>query len=261
MNIRDILERYSRGEIDSDRAETLLRLDFLERIGNHTIFDHARSARKGIPEIIFGESKTPQVLAETVKAVMEDSDVVLVSRAKPQHLEAVKKEMGDSKVRWAERARMIVVGEPRRKGFGRIGILTAGTSDIGVAEEAREVAQAMGCEVMTAYDVGVAALHRFMSPLQQMIQEGCDVLVVVAGMEGALPSVISGLVDVPVIGVPSSVGYGISGGGQAALMSMLSTCSPGLLVVNIDNGVNAGATAALISQRCRKRGSQRLSEE
>jgi len=252
MNIREVLDSYARGEIDAARAEVLLRLDFLERIGNHTLFDHARSARRGIPEIIFGESKSPEVLAETVGRLIDDSDILLVSRASREHLEAVKAKVGDARVRWSEKAAMIIVGEPKVESVGRIGIMTAGTSDIRVAEEAREVAEAMGCEVMTAYDVGVAALHRFMEPLQQMLDKGCDALIVVAGMEGALPSVISGLVDIPVIGVPSSVGYGISGGGQAALMSMLSTCSPGLVVVNIDNGVNAGATAALISQRCRK---------
>ncbi len=254
MNIREILQKYKEGKMDESEAETLLKLDFLERIGNHTLFDHARDARRGIPEIIYGNSKRPEDLAEIAREVLETRELLLISRATEEHIEAVKESVGEGGLRWADRARMIVIDRRRdSKPIGKIGILTGGTSDISVAEEAKEVAEAMGCEVLTAYDVGVAALHRFTEPLMDMLKEGCDALIVVAGMEGALPSIISGLVDVPVIGVPSSVGYGISGGGEAALMSMLSTCSPGLVVVNIDNGVNAGATAALISLRCRKK--------
>jgi len=253
MNIRDILERYSKNELDENGVERLLKLDFLERIGDHTLFDHARSARRGIPEIIFGERKDPLMLANIVEKVMETRDVVMVSRATLSHYEAVREAVGDNGVRWSERAHMVIVdrrGEIITK--GRIGIMTAGTSDIDVAEEAREVSEAMGCEVMTAYDVGIAALHRLLDPLMEMVQAGCEVLIVIAGMEGALPSVVSGLVDVPVIGVPCSVGYGMGTRGEAALMSMLHSCSPGLVVVNIDNGVNAGATAALIARRCSK---------
>jgi len=251
MDIHDILEGYSRGKLDAEEAERLLRLDFLERIGDHTLFDHARSARRGIPEIIFGESKEPTVLAQIVEVVMENRDLLIVSRVTEAHYKAIKERMGDQdEVRWSERACMIIVDRreqvPKR---GMVGIMAAGTSDISIAEEAREVCQAMGCKVMTAYDVGIAALHRVLAPLMEMIESGCDVLVVVAGMEGALASVVSGLVDVPVIGVPCSVGYGMGGKGEAALMSMLQSCSPGLVVVNIDNGVNAGATAALIARR------------
>jgi len=255
MNIRDILERYSKNELDENEVERLLKLDFLERIGDHTLFDHARSARRGIPEIIFGERKDPLMLANIVEKVMETRDVVIVSRATLSHYEAVRETMGDNGVRWSERAHMVIVD---RRGKivtrGRIGIMTAGTSDIDVAEEAREVSEAMGCEVMTAYDVGIAALHRVLDPLMEMVQAGCEVLIVIAGMDGALPSVVSGLVDVPVIGVPCSVGYGWGTQGEAALMSMLHSCSPGLVVVNIDNGVNAGATAALIARRCSREG-------
>ncbi len=253
MNARDVLERFKRGEIGLDRAEQLLKLDFLEVIGEHTIFDHAREARRGIPEIIFGETKSPQVVADIVGRVLSDREVILVSRASPEHLVAVKSVVDGETVRYVERAKMIVVDKRReRVAKGMVGILTAGSSDIAVAEEAKAVAEAMGCQVVTSYDVGVAALHRFMGPLMKMIDAGVDVLVVVAGMEGALPTVVSGLTDVPVIGVPTSVGYGYGGKGEAALMGMLQTCSPGLVVVNIDNGVAAGATAALISLRCRR---------
>ncbi|MBC7294096.1 MAG: nickel pincer cofactor biosynthesis protein LarB, partial [Thermoleophilia bacterium] len=133
---------------------------------------------------------------------------------------------------------------------GCVGVLTGGTADIPVAEEAVLVAAHMGCRVEKGYDVGVAGVHRLLEPLSRMLERGADVLVVVAGMEGALPSVVAGLVDLPVIGVPTSTGYGLGGDGTAALYSILQSCSPGLLAVNIDNGIGAGAAAALIARRC-----------
>jgi len=253
MKIREILAQFSKGEIGIEEAEKLLKLDFLERIGDHTIFDHAREARRGIPEIILGESKPPEIVSEIIRKVMENKRIIIVSRASRSHFDAVVDAIGSEGVKWEERARMIVIdriGPCAREGL--IGILAAGTSDISVAEEARIVAEVMGCQVMTAYDVGIAAFHRFVDPLESMLKNGCDAIVVVAGMEGALASVVSSLSDVPVIGVPTSIGYGMGGRGQAALLSMLQTCSPGLVVVNIDNGVGAGATAALISLRSRR---------
>jgi hypothetical protein len=254
MNIRDVLERYRSGEMSEAEAERLLRLDFLESISSHTVFDHAREARRGIPEVVFGETKTPEVVAEIVSRVMGDREVLLVSRASEEHLEAVRKAVKGIKISYNREARMIVVDKrSRRPKRGKVGVMAAGSSDIGVAEEARTVAEAMGCEVLTSYDVGVAALHRVLDPVKRMVEEGVDALVVVAGMEGALPTVVSGLTDVPVIGVPTSVGYGYGAKGEAALMGMLQSCSPGLAVVNIDNGVGAGAIAALISKRCHDR--------
>jgi NCAIR mutase (PurE)-related protein len=135
---------------------------------------------------------------------------------------------------------------------GCVGLLTAGTSDIPVAEEAALVISHMGCRIERGYDTGVAGVHRLLEPLKRMIESGADVLVVVAGMEGALPSVVAGLVDLPVIGVPTSTGYGLGGDGTAALYSILQSCSPGLVAVNIDNGVGAGAAAALIARRRRQ---------
>jgi NCAIR mutase (PurE)-related protein len=132
---------------------------------------------------------------------------------------------------------------------GVVGVLTAGTSDAPVADEAAFVCREMGCRVIRADDVGVAGLHRLEAPLRSLRNEGADVAIVVAGMDGALPSVVAGLLDVPVIGLPTSIGYGLGGQGVAALLSMLQTCAPGLTVVNIDNGVGAGATAALIANR------------
>ena len=144
-------------------------------------------------------------------------------------------------------ARRLRRGEPPAAGGGRVGLLAAGTSDVGVAEEARMVAEAMGARVTRAYDVGVAALHRLAEPLATMTADDVDVMVVVAGMEGALPSVVGGLVKVPVIAVPTSVGYGASFGGLAALLAMLNSCASGVTVVNIDNGFGAAAAASRIN--------------
>lgn len=253
MDIKEVLAQYARGEIDAKRAEKLLRLDFIESVGGHTVFDHAREGRKGIPEVIFGESKTPTQVAEIVRKVLEDREAVLVSRATKKHFASVVASVGRKGVRYHEQAKVIVVDRHGKRGQrGLIGILGAGTSDVAVAEEARLVAETMGCKVLTAYDVGVAAFHRFLEPLQRMLEADVDALVVVAGMEGALPTIVSSFSPVPVIGVPTSVGYGMGGKGEAALLAMLQTCSPGLVVVNIDNGIGAGATAALISLRRRE---------
>jgi NCAIR mutase (PurE)-related protein len=252
MTVRDVLEQYKKGELDADEAERRLRLDYLIRIGEHTLFDPYRRERKGIPEIIYGAGKAPAVVAEIVAKVMGHGDHLLVSRAEHDHLRAIQQAIGIQGVHYDEAAGMVVVD--RRAGGiirGRIGILAAGTSDLRPAAEARVVAEAMGVEVTIAQDVGIAAFHRFLEPLASMIDSGVDAIIVVAGMEGALASVVSSLADVPVIGVPTSVGYGAGGEGQAALLSMLQTCSPGLAVVNIDNGVGAGAFAALICLRCR----------
>ncbi len=253
MTARDVLERYKNGELDIAEAERQLRLDYVRSIGEHTLFDTRRSCRKDIPEVVYGQSKSPQEVADIVREVMQEKDLVLVSRAGPEHHDTVREAITDATVTYVRQASMLRIERaahtPSR---GRIGILAAGTSDLRTAEEARVVAESMGVEVMMARDVGIAAFHRFLDPLLGMLEAGVDVVVVVAGMEGALASVVSSLVDVPVIGVPTSIGYGAGGEGKAALLSMLQSCAPGLTVVNIDNGIGAGATAALISLRCRR---------
>lgn len=238
--------------MDTQEAVRQLRLDHLARIGEHTLFDTCRSDRKGVPEVIFGSGKSPRDLGEIVTKALKHRDHLLVSRASLEHLDATRRAIGEEGVIYHERAAMIEVDRRKDKAHnGLIGILAAGTSDLRTAEEVRVVAEAMGVKAIVAYDVGIAAFHRFLDPLLQMLEEGVDAIVVVAGMEGALVSVVTSLCDVPVIGVPTSVGYGEGGNGRAALLSMLQTCSPGMAVVNIDNGVGAGAFAALISLRCR----------
>ena len=216
--------------------------------------DFQRVRRKGVPEIILADRKgTADVLAIAREFLAREKRAIL-SRV-PEALEARLREefAGQVSLEWYPAARAAVLrqpgGDPPNTG-GKVGILTAGTADVPQAEEAGLICREMGCQVYTAYDVGVAGLHRLFDPLERLLNEDrVDVLIVAAGMDGALPSVVSGLVPVPVIGLPTSVGYGLGGGGITALLSMLQSCAPGLSVVNIDNGIGAGAVAGLIANR------------
>jgi NCAIR mutase (PurE)-related protein len=186
-----------------------------------------------------------------VARFLEHGPIVLCSRVSSEQAEALT-DRAPGEVDHDERSRVVVVrrdGAPPPQERGAVGILAAGTSDVAVAGEAAAMCRAMGVAVVTAYDVGVAGLPRLAVPLEEMRAAGAAALVVAAGMEGALPSVVAGLVDVPVIGLPTSTGYGLGGRGEAALLGMLQSCSPGLVVVNVDNGIGAGATAGLIARR------------
>jgi len=218
--------------------------------------DLHRDLRKGVPEIIIADRKTVGQSLDIARRFLKATGRAILSRVPADLEERLRSEFaGQAELEWlpgpraAVLRRLDLAAEPL-DGGGRVGVLTAGTSDIPVAEEAALVCREMGCEVNTVYDVGVAGLHRLWGPLRHLLDEAeIDVLIVAAGMDGALPSVVSGLVDVPVIGLPTSVGYGLGGKGEAALLSMLQTCSPGMAVVNIDNGVGAGAMAGLIANR------------
>ena len=219
--------------------------------------DAHRQARKGVPEVVYAAGKPPRLTLTAVKDLLErqPNGRVLVSRATAEVADLLRAELEPSgaTVLAAPNGGTLLVtrrdADPPTETGGVVGLLTAGASDAPVADEAAWVAREMGCRIVRADDVGVAGLHRLEAPLRSLREHAADVVVVVAGMDGALPSVVSGLVDVPVIGLPTSIGYGLGGGGVAALLSMLQTCAPGLVVVNIDNGVGAGATAALIANR------------
>jgi NCAIR mutase (PurE)-related protein len=214
--------------------------------------DVDRLARKGIPEIVLAESKTDEQLQTIARTFIERAGHVIISRARGEQIALLRDAFPECEMDAREVARAAALHAPGyappRTG-GRIGVLTAGTGDTPVAEEARLVAEEMGCQVTPIYDVGVAGIHRLFGPLNTLLESGVDALVVCAGMDGALPSVVAGLSHAPVIGCPTSIGYGAGGKGRAALLAMLQTCAPGLTVVNIDNGVGAGATAALIANR------------
>ena len=229
----------------------LLSIINIEKFAKIDVF---RQARKGIPEIIFAEYKTPEQIIKIIKKTVRYSKRVIMSRLTSEHVKELKK-LREFKVEVFENAQMAIVSLPNTKRIktgGKAGILTAGTADICIAEEASIVLKEAGCEVYTTYDIGIAGFHRFLNPLKKMILKDVDVIIVVAGMEGALPSIVSSIANCPIIGVPSSSGYGYGGQGQAALMSMLQSCSPGLAVVNIDNGIGAGALASIIANRMAK---------
>jgi NCAIR mutase (PurE)-related protein len=215
--------------------------------------DPSRLRRTGIPEIVHAENKSTTQLAQALRHLAEANGRALASRVAAGHVEIVSELLAPAlQVEQYPTARALVAAMPgasRPVAGGVVGILCAGTSDIPIASEAGLVAAEMGARVFEAWDVGVAGLHRLVSPLEQFANEGVEAIVVAAGMDGALPSVVAGLVDVPVIGLPTAVGYGLGGAGVGALTTMLQSCAPGLVVVNIDNGVGAGATAALIANR------------
>jgi NCAIR mutase (PurE)-related protein len=212
--------------------------------------DFYREARAGIPEIVLAEVKTDEQIFRIARAFLDQTGRALLTRLRPETMARLADEFAERVIDIREVARAAAVYAPdyeRPETGGKVGILTAGTSDVPVAEEARLVAEVMGCQAQTLYDVGVAGLHRLVGPLRDLLLSDVAALVVCAGMDGALPSVVAGLSPVPVIGIPTSVGYGAGGKGRAALLAMLQSCAPGLTVVNIDNGVGAGATAALIA--------------
>lgn len=216
--------------------------------------DHQRAARTGMPEIILSDHKTIAQNLAIVAILLEREGRAILSRVSSDLLHTLHEHYPGQIDAGISGTTVVVRGTPGQgvppPTRGAVGILTAGTSDIPVAEEAAVVCRELGCPTHVAYDVGVAGIHRLHEPLNTMINEHCvDVLIVAAGMDGALPSVVAGLVDVPVIGLPTSVGYGMGGNGVAALLSMLQSCAPGLSVVNIDNGIGAGACAASIAKK------------
>jgi len=214
--------------------------------------DAGRERRKGTPEVIFGETKGIEQIIAMAHGLLAETGRAIISRVPPALVQPISTAFQGYTVRIYEAARAVVIYRPEYKRHhtgGHVGVISAGTSDIPIADEAGLIAEEMGCRVTRIYDVGVAGLHRLVEPLRDLLGHEVDVIIVAAGMDGALPSVIAGLVPVPVIGLPTSIGYGLGGKGVAALLSMLQTCAPGLSVVNIDNGVGAGITAALIANR------------
>ena len=240
--IREILKRYRRGEMEEDELLRELRLDYVENVAG-VLFDYSRHVRKGIPEIVYCPGKSLDILKALLHSAMENAFQRIFSKC-PQEFIAYAKSF---EVRVNEDSSMVSVNPYSGDNIGGIAIFSAGHSDLLVAEEAAFVAEEMGCEVLRYYDVGVAGIHRLKDPLKEVVDSDVVCAVCVAGMEGILPSLLASLLPIPVIGVPTSVGYGVAREGKAALNTMLSSCSPGLVVVNIDNGVGAGMVATLIA--------------
>jgi hypothetical protein len=244
QNLENLLQRLQAGEVNVPEAiEKLKHLPF-ENLGFAHV-DHHRAIRHGFPEVIFGRGKTPEQIAGIAEKLLERAANVLVTRTERSAFELV--QQLEPTAQFHESCGAIsVIRDRTERGKGTVAIVTAGTSDIPVAEEAAITVEAMGNQFLKLFDVGVAGIHRILS--QRELLQAARVVICVAGMEGALPSVVGGLVSVPVIAVPTSIGYGASFGGVAALLGMLNSCASNVTVVNIDNGFGAGYVASLINR-------------
>ncbi|MCG8619691.1 MAG: nickel pincer cofactor biosynthesis protein LarB [Desulfobacterales bacterium] len=239
-----ILNQVASGDLDVDAAKTQFKHLSFEDIGFAHI-DHHRSLRKGFPEVIFGQGKTSEQILGILERMEDREDIILVTRIDAEKAAPLLDRFSDAEYFSDARLLRIQKNEPKLTGIGTILIVSAGTSDIPVAREAALTARAMGNRVETLFDVGVAGIHRLFA--HKGLLESASVIVVAAGMEGALPSVVGGMVQAPVIAVPTSIGYGTSFNGMTALLGMLNSCSSNIAVVNIDNGFGAGYMASSIN--------------
>jgi pyridinium-3,5-biscarboxylic acid mononucleotide synthase len=248
MNLKalsQLLEAHKKGDLETAEVVSQIRDLQYEDIGFARV-DHARAERQGFPEVVFGKGKSRQQIVGIVERLLTKSPNLLITHTDADTFGEVRNLITDAE--WHESARLIRIMRDRtERGIGKISVVTAGTSDIPVAEEAALTAEAMGNRVDRIWDVGVAGIHRVIAERNLLNQ--ARVVIVAAGMEGALPSVVGGLVGVPVVAVPTSVGYGASFGGVAALLGMLNSCASNVSVVNIDNGFGAGFVASLINRR------------
>jgi len=272
QSIKEILEAVKTGELSVKKAESLLKLNALAVVGDYARLDYNRFLRRGVPEIVYAQNKTVSHLNSIVKKLsevrLESNNLeipIILSRVKEEQIKPIMDEFLSHKefasrleiLHFSEANIIAVVGKndiPCRN-RGKIALLAAGTSDITALNESEVVLDLLHCDTIRFNDVSVAALHRLIEPMRQILDFDPDAVIVAAGMEGALPSVVAGLTSVPIIGLPTSVGYGYGKSGEAALMSMLQACSLGVSVVNIDSGVAAGVVAWLISTRSQLRGS------
>lgn len=243
-NMRALFEQVRKGKLSPDEAVQRLRHLPFEDLGFAKV-DHHRALRTGMPEVIFGEGKTAANLAEIFFRLAKHGGNILATRANEKQFAAVKKRIPRAEYRSLARA-IVLERDHTKYGKGTVAVVSAGTSDIPVAEEAVVTAEIMGNDVQHLYDVGVAGIHRLLANRETLSQ--ARVVIVCAGMEGALPSVVGGLVGVPVIAVPTSVGYGAAFKGLAALLGMMNSCASNVSVVNIDNGFGAGYVASLINR-------------
>ena len=250
--MKEILLKLINGEIDLETAENQIKSKNILEFGDIAKFDNQRQKRTGFPEAVFSPSKDYDDLLLIVKRYFENENPknLIITKLSPERFSKLQKDLEylDYTFDYNKRAQILIIKvndveiNPKHK----IGIITAGTSDINIAEEAKVIVEEGGCEAVTSYDVGIAGIHRLFPQIADMINEGVKVMIVCAGMEGALPSVVAGLVDIPVIAVPTSVGYGVGECGRVALDAMLQSCAPGIAVVNIDNGFGAAVFALTI---------------
>jgi NCAIR mutase (PurE)-related protein len=238
------LKQVADGTLDVSRALDALAVEPTESLGFATI-DHHRALRQGFPEVVYGAGKTPDQVAEIARRIIAHGDGVLVTRLAEDAANRLRSTLPDVEVNDLARTALVRGSSPPPRGTGTVAVVTAGTSDLPIAEEAAVTLDALGDCVMRVTDVGVAGIHRVLAKHKELASAA--VVIVVAGMDGALPSVVGGMVRAPVIAVPTSVGYGASFGGIAALLTMLNSCAAGVTVVNIDNGFGAAVAASRIT--------------
>ena len=246
--LNTLLNKVASGEVSPEDAALVLKMKPIQEVGEYAKVDLHRGIRQGVPEVIYGAGKTKEHVLGIAKTMLQNGQkTVLVTRVTRETADFVREGLpSEVALNYNELAKTCVIGEwPAPTGAGKVVVATGGTSDIPVAEEAAITAEVLGNEVVRLFDVGVSGIHRLLSHMDEIMSARC--IVAVAGMEGALPSVIGGLADCPVIAVPTSVGYGASLGGVAALLSMLNSCASGVAVVNIDNGFGAGYMASMIN--------------
>jgi NCAIR mutase (PurE)-related protein len=250
--VQDILHRLASGELTPADAAPLLRAERIAQLRDRAALDLDRPARGGIPEVVLAGPKRPADVAAIVATLLDTTGHACVSRMRAGHRAAVQRVAASHSATVTAygrtACRVATAGWQPPATLAPVGLVAAGTSDLEALGEARMVCDAAGCPTTVVADVGVAGLHRLFEPLAELVRAEVAAIVVAAGMDGALPSVVAGLVDVPVVGLPTSTGYGAGGRGEAALLSMLQTCAPGLVVVNVDNGVGAGAAAVRIAR-------------
>lgn len=254
--MQQILKKVKNGKISVTEAEQKLREHFLDVYGIAHL-DLGREHRTGVPEVVIAQDKSMDQILTIANKMLNHTKRVIITRLTPERAIELKNELKKKKILsknnliYHEEAQVCILRSQKFKlehTGGKVGIVTAGTSDIPIAEEARIIVEELGCNASTAYDVGVSGAHRLVEPLKKMLKKKVDVLIVLAGREGALPTLIAGIVDIPVIAVPISTGYGLKGKGETALYAMLQSCSP-VVVVNIDAGFVAAAVASRIATR------------
>jgi len=254
---RKLLDELVSGKTTVDEVEKQLKILSIDSVGELALLDVNRGVRSGIPEIVFGATKNTEDITQIVRSMLSSHNVALVTRLTQEKLDILSSNFKDEKIETFGKDPILTVlvsskGWSVKETTGKIAIITAGTSDIPYAKEAEALAKLVGVEVLSYYDVGVSGIHRLIEPIKEIVSKDVDALIVFAGMEGALPTVVAALVDIPVIGVPVPTGYGFGGEGETALASMLQSCSPGLAVVNIGNGLGAATVASLIAKRVAK---------
>ncbi|MCD6130545.1 MAG: nickel pincer cofactor biosynthesis protein LarB [Candidatus Hydrothermae bacterium] len=248
--IKEILKSYKSGRLNEEQAEKEI-LKLLYEEGESFLLDLERENRIGFPEVVLGEGKTLEHLIDIIEKILEKRDIVFVSNVTPEQETIIREKFSDFEIKKAGRLIAIKKGNPNYKISGAVGIITAGTSDMPYAEECALLLEELGVNVLKSYDAGVAGIHRPFLALKQM-KKRVDLLIIFAGMEGVLPTLIASLTDLPIIAVPTPVGYGFGSQGVGALTTMLQTCVPGILVVNIGNSIGAAAGAVRILKAIRR---------